>query len=199
MNNAPIGKASPATWVLPVEAAYVAAATKPIVHVSDDNDPRVFAAAAAVASRFLAIGTPHSIGLVGGTDEERAAHLDAHATWFAPRELRVAGGNLPAHPTAAVRAATIAEALACDIVCVLAHNGAIARSSIRSGTHLNLAPGIAIDDALRAFAIVVPESGAPMTLARIAAGFDDGRQLDEITIFVAQDLAVARSALAQLQ
>ena len=182
-------------WVLAVEAAYVAAATKPIAPASDGNDTRAFAAAAAVASRFLAIGTPHSIGLVGGTDGERAAHLDAHATWFAPREIRVAGGSLPTHATAAVRHATIAEALACDIVCVLAHDGAIARTSIRSGTQLNLAPGIAIDDALRTFAIVVPESGAPMTLARIAAGFDDGRQLDEITVFVAQDLGVAKTAL----
>ena len=167
-------------WVLAVEQAYVAAATGGVVSRGGDPAelPRARAALGAVASRYLAVGTPRTLGLVG-EPEAVALSVAAHRAWFAPRELRTAGVD-----------ATLAEALACDIVCV---HGAlhIEAAQLRRGTHVNVLGPATIDDALRAVATVATEA----ELAALAAGLVDGRQLDELTVFIAGDAQLALAAL----
>ena len=153
------------------------------------------AAAGAVASRFLAIGTPRSIGLVG--DPTAAAlSLAAHRVWFQPADLRCAGAASPFAGQLGGRAVSLDEALAADIVCIHAPLSLTA-AQLRRGTHVNaLAAGITFDDELRALATIADEASA---LPALAAGLRDGRQLDELTLFVAGDLAIARRALATLR
>jgi ornithine cyclodeaminase/alanine dehydrogenase-like protein (mu-crystallin family) len=122
----------------------------------------------AVASHFLAVGTPRSIGLIGPGAE---ASLEAHRAWFAPRDVRCADGATGGRETSR------AEALACDIVC--AHVPlALGSGELRRGTHVNALAG----------ATLAPELVAAVTRLRdlpaLAAGFVDGRQLDELTIFL---------------
>lgn len=180
---------------LAVERAYVAAATGaagPATAAASGDVGLPFAAAAAVAARFLAIGTPRSVGLVGATAAERDQLLGCHAVWFpAFPELRVDTDDALAG-AARARRVTTAEALACDLVLVLRAAAPIASAQIRAGTHLSLAPGVAVDDALRTRAVWADDAA----LARMAAGFDDGRQLDEVTVFADDALAIAWAALA---
>ncbi len=190
-------------WVLAVERAYVVAATGtpavreagPPADPHDDRLPRAFAAAGAVASRYLAVGTPRTLGLVihGGHSAEAAmlSHA-AHATWFTPREVRVAGlgADLLAHSLDG-RAVPLEEALACDIVCVHAPI-AIAATQLRRGTHVNVLAAATLDDELAKLASVTHEVPG---LGALAAGFVDGRQLDELTVFVIGDGSIALSAL----
>jgi hypothetical protein len=135
------------------------------------------ACAGAVASRYLAVGTPRSFGIIAD-DATRAgvmASLDAHRTWFAPKDVR---STIDATNT---RRVTIAEALAADIVCIYVPLE-LAANQLRRGTHVNaLASGIRLDLDLQRTATIVDEAG----LALMAAGRRDGRQLDEITIYVA--------------
>jgi hypothetical protein len=147
------------------------------------------AAAGAVASRYLAVGTPRSFGVViDGVAEVAAAALSltAHRTWFAPRDLRCAstapGAEAAAELAAATagRAVSIDEALACDIVVVHSARIRIAPAQLRRGTHVNALTAEVLDPELLALATVVPEAGLPA----LAAGLVDGRQLDELTIFV---------------
>jgi hypothetical protein len=174
--------------VLAVERAYVAAATGAGRHDHTGQpgpDPTVaLAAMGAVASRYLAVGTPRTLGTIVGSEADAAIaelSIATHAVWFQPRELRRAvAGDRDA----------IARALACDIVCVHAPIE-IRAEDLRRGTHVNvLAPAI------------LPELPGAMLvnedpdLGRLAAGFSDGRQLDEITLFVAGDAAVARAAVS---
>jgi len=72
--------------VLAVERAYVAAATGGVVPTGGDRArlPEALAALGAVASRYLAVGTPRTFGIIG--DGELS--LEAHRTWFSPREIR---------------------------------------------------------------------------------------------------------------
>ncbi len=164
---------SVAEWVLAVERAYVAVATgHPSTGGDARNLPRARAAAAAVASRYLAVGTPRSFGIVGGSDEDVELVLEAHRTWFAPRDIR--------HD---------ARALACDIVCIYDATP-IRTNDVRRGTHVNLMGSGAIDPEL--VATITDESHG---LPALAAGLVDGRQLDEITIFVGGDVAIALAAL----
>lgn len=137
------------------------------------------AALGAVASRFLAVGTPRSIGLVVDDLEDARRSLAAHATWFAPRDIRIAcAGEVPADLG---RAVTRDEALAADIACVHARGVTIAATQLRRGTHVNvLADDATIEPALLARATV---ARVVPTLGEMAAGLIDGRQLDEITIF----------------
>jgi len=184
-------------WVLAVERAYVAAATG--TPASGDFDaellPRAIAAAGAVASRYLAVGTPRSLGLVvNGADSSEAAALShaAHATWFAPRDLRVSGlgADSLAHSLRG-NVVPIEEALACDIVCVHAPI-AIAAAQLRRGTHLNVLDAVTLDDDLKKLATITYEVPG---LGELAAGLVDGRQLDELTVFVIRDAAIAARAL----
>jgi ornithine cyclodeaminase/alanine dehydrogenase-like protein (mu-crystallin family) len=131
----------------------------------DLADEATLAATTAIASRFLAVGTPRTIGLVGPAAlAERC--LDAHRVYFAPREVRRAD-----HDADQLRAACAA-----DIVCVVG-DVAIDPSWLRAGTHVNLMRGGLAAPAPRAILI---EAAA---LAEIVCGHRDGRQLDELTIF----------------
>jgi hypothetical protein len=163
--------------VLAVERAYVAAATGGIVPAGGDPArlPEALAALGAVASRYLAVGTPRTFGIVAvGGDGELS--LEAHRTWFAPREVRRATPDAPA------------AALACDIVCI--HEPiAIASAQLRRGTHVNVLAPCTFDPEL--VALVADET----VLGAMAAGLRDGRQLDELTLFVAGDAALALAAL----
>lgn len=109
----------------------------------------------AVASRYLAVGTPRSFGIIGAGGED---DLAAHRVWFAPTDIR---------------SGAIDQALAADIVCI--HEPVhVSPSQLRRGTHVNSVVELEIPGARVAH---VTE------LAQMAAGFVDGRQLDEITIF----------------
>jgi hypothetical protein len=200
-------------WVLAVERAYVAAAVRRsevIAPVSagqaaaappgaspPDLVAHAEAAAGAVASRFLAVGTPRSFGLVidVATQVDAAAlALAAHRTWFDPREVRCAAVGAGAERLAAAtggRVASVDEALACDIVCVLAAYVRVAPAQLRRGTHVNASWGGVVDEELRALATIVRESD----VAAMAAGLVDGRQLDEITVFVIEGAPTALAAL----
>jgi len=188
-------------WVSAVERAYVAAAfgppaaPPPVEQEAPEGDPAVIAAlaaaaAGAVASRFLAVGTPRSIGLVG--DPAAAAlSLHAHRVWFQPADLRCAGAELAG--ALGGRPVSLDEALAADIVCLHAPLS-LEAAGLRRGTHVNALAAVTLDDELRALATIVDE---PTGLPALAAGLRDGRQLDELTVFVAGDLAIARGALAE--
>lgn len=187
-------------WVLAVERAYVQDATRPPGWrrptepplVAPDL-PRALAAMGAVASHFLAVGTPRTLGLVLGTIDQLPLgqlSIDAHRTWFAPREIRCAlvDGSKPVGATA-----TVSEALAADIVCVHVPL-AIHAAKLRRGTHINALANVTLDEDLAKLATVVDEVG----LGRLAAGHIDGRQLDELTVFLAGDAQIALQALARL-
>ena len=175
---------SDAETVLAIERAYVAAATQPpaaCVNLSDRGP--ALACAGAVASRFLAVGTPRSFAIIGTGPGARES-LAAHRTWFQPRDLRCTD------PSIGLRVVPIAEALAADIVCI--HEPMrLAASQLRRGTHVNALADVELDDDLRRIATVVDE---PHGLPALAAGLVDGRQLDELTVFVAGDAAIARAA-----
>jgi hypothetical protein len=159
-----------------VEQALVAAA---LANRPPEIARDLWPAAGAVASRYLAVGTPRSIGLVAweGALDAAADSLAAHRVWFQPRDVRCAGAGLAERVGG--REVGIAEALACDIVCVHVPL-AIAAAQVRRGTHLNLLAAVTLEDELRAIAVVVDGPRA----ARMAAGLEDGRQLDEITLFL---------------
>ena len=131
------------------------------------------AAAGAVASRYLAVGTPRSFAIVG----DGARSLEAHRTWFAPRDVRCTDQAVAR--AVGGRVVTLDEALAADIVCIHVPLS-LAASQLRRGTHVNALARIDIDHDLRAIARIVVDAA----LVEIAAGRVDGRQLDEITMFL---------------
>jgi hypothetical protein len=177
-------------WVHAVERAYVAAATGGAAPARALTTTRARAAAGAVASHYLAVGTPRSIGLVGGDD---AAHsLIAHRTWFNPPDVRCTSGSLAA--ALGGRVVSLAEALTADIVCIHVPM-ALAAAQLRRGTHVNALAPIELDSELRGLATIHDEQKG---LPALAAGLVDGRQLDELTVFIAGDAGIAAAALAQL-
>lgn len=185
-------------WVFAVERAYVAEATRPTPSrpptqppISHPDLPRALAAIGAVASRYLAVGTPRTMGLIIASPEQLAhaqLSVEAHRTWFSPRELRCATVD-GMHVTTFGAPATIADALACDIVCIHVPL-TLKASKLRRGTHLNALAAVTLDDEL--VAAVTPEVPG---LGKLAAGLVDGRQLDEITVFQAGDAHTALRAL----
>jgi hypothetical protein len=185
--------------VLAVERAYVAVATGRAVARGGHPElrARALAAVGAVASRYLAVGTPRSFGVIADASERDAAvaSLAAHRTWFQPSDLRCAGPAAESiASTIAGRAVTQEEALACDIVCV--HMTIrIEATSLRRGTHVNVLAPCALADDLDQLATVVHEHP---DLGDLAAGLVDGRQLDEISVFVVDDAVIAIGALARL-
>ena len=183
-------------WVEAAERAYVAVATGGAVPVGGDpiDRPRAVAALGAIASRYLAVGTPRSFGLILTTASDAVLarwSLEAHRTWFTPRDVRCA--TLDGEPCGEFGApVAVAQAFASDIVCVHAAI-AIRAVDLRRGTHVNVLAPATLDDELLRLATVcreVPDLGA------LAAGLVDGRQLDELTVFVAGDAALAVAALA---
>ena len=186
-----------ADWVHAAERVYVAAAFGPPAAPRDvpptfPSEPapelraRALAAAGAIASHYLAVGTPRSFGILidDSTDVELAAlALEAHRTWFAPRDIRCAARHGGAEALAAAtggRVVSIDEALACDIANVYGASIAITPAQLRRGTHVNALHADRVDPELHQLATVVREAGLPA----LAAGLVDGRQLDELTIFV---------------
>jgi ornithine cyclodeaminase/alanine dehydrogenase-like protein (mu-crystallin family) len=169
--------------VLAVERAYVAAATEPVPRGDVSDRGPALACAGAVASRFLAVGTPRSFAIVGAGP---GAHdsLAAHRTWFQPRDLRCTD------PALGLRVVPIAEALTADIVCIHEPMRLVA-AQLRRGTHVNALADVELDDELHRIATIVDE---PHGLPALAAGLADGRQLDELTVFVAGDATIARAA-----
>jgi hypothetical protein len=194
-------------WVLAAERAYVAAAVggpPPAPEVDrpgsgatpPDLAARAIAAAGAIASRYLAVGTPRSFGIVidAVTEVDAAAlSLTAHRTWFAPRDVRCAATATGAAELAAAtggRVVSIDEALACDIVNVYSTRIRIAPAQLRRGTHVNAGSADVLDPELLALATVVHEAGLPA----LAAGLVDGRQLDELTVFAVDGAPTAATA-----
>lgn len=168
------------SWVLDVERTYVAAATHRAALVQDGSD-RFIAATGAVASHFLAVGSPRSLSLICDSDDQVALavlSLEAHREWFKPTDLRCTSKAVAA--TVGGRVVSLAEALAVDIVCVHGASVTIAAAQLRRGTHVNLLgdPDCA-DTELLQLATVVDTAA----LCQMAAGFVDGRQLDELTVF----------------
>ena len=192
-------------WVFAAERAYVAAAVGGAAAAAPALDPaHAIAAAGAIASRYLAVGTPRSFGIIvdaAGDVEAAALSLAAHHAWFAPRDVRCActGSAGAAELVAAELAAStggavvsVGEALACDIVCVYSTRIRIAPTQLRRGTHVNAVAADVFDPELFQLATVVREAGLPA----LAAGLVDGRQLDELTIFVVDGAPIARAGLA---
>lgn len=168
-----------------------------------DRRAHALAAAGAVASRHLAVSAPRSFGLVIDDVAEVAAaalSLVAHRAWFAPRDVRcasTASGAAGATELATAtggRAVSLEEALACDIVNVYAARIRITPAQLRRGTHVNALVAGVLDPELLALATVVPEADLPA----LAAGLVEGRQLDELTIFVIGQDSQDPSALAKI-
>jgi len=141
------------------------------------STPEQLGAAAAIASHFLAVTSSRSLALVGGDETVHA--LVAHRQWFAPSDLRCTSPSVAA--AIGGRVVPLAEALAADIVCITTPM-ILAASQLRRGTHVNALGKIELDEELRALATVVDESKG---LPALAAGLVDGRQLDELTVFLA--------------
>ncbi len=180
--------------MLDVERAFVAAAT------AGAPLPRDPYAAGAVASRYLAVGTPRSMSFafdVGSEIEEAILTLEAHRTWFQPIDLRCARSVPGAEELAACiggRAVSLDEAFAADIVNIHGVYCHLRASQLRRGTHVNvLTAPFVIDDDVRGLASVTEEATG---LPALAAGLVDGRQLDEITICFVGDAPIALAGLA---
>ncbi len=167
------------SWVLDVERAYVSAATNR-TPLDRDDSARFIAATGAVASHFLAVGSPRSFSLIVDDDaqtELAVLSLEAHREWFKPTDLRCTSAAVAA--AVGGRVVSLAEAFAVDIVCI---HGAtrIAAAQLRRGTHVNLlGDPDGADGELLQLATVVDTA----QLCEMAAGFVDGRQLDELTVF----------------
>lgn len=176
-------------WVLRAERAYVAAATGSPVAGADGGHKRAIAAAGAIASRFLAVGTPRSFGIISDDLEDGVLALSAHRTWFQPRDIRCAGAcAVELAAQLGGRVVSVDEALACDITNVYLPI-AIGPAQLRRGTHANLAAAVQLAPEL--VADVTREAGLPA----LAAGLVDGRQLDELTVFWIDGAKIALAAV----
>jgi hypothetical protein len=181
-----------------LEQCYVATATKRAIEPAPPElripPAQARACAGAVASRYLAVGTPRSIGIISGDDPDEAiASLVAHHTWFFPiPDVRWAGNSATQLAVAVGKAVDLDAALAADIVCI--HTSmTLAAAQLRRGTHVNALAPVELDAELRRLATITEE---PTGLPALAAGLVDGRQLDELTVFVAGEAAIARTHLA---
>lgn len=190
-------------WLDTVEAALVARAmgTPVGADVQRLDDDEWDAGVSAVAAKFLAVGTPRTLGIVGGG--RAAMLLAAQRAYATPRELRLyqpdaaaaeATVRLVAGSPVSARATDLRTACACDIVVV---DGAVTleREWLRAGTLVTvlaadavLAPAILA--AAQVYTVTDPSEAPPgvrvhATLAAVAAGLVDGRQLDELIVLLA--------------
>jgi ornithine cyclodeaminase/alanine dehydrogenase-like protein (mu-crystallin family) len=183
-------------WLDTVEKALVAAALgRPAPDGPALTRQQHLAGTAAVAAKFLAVGTPRTLGLAGCGDLAPLV-LAAQRAYAAPRELRV----FEPVPALAARVASLvggrvvslAEACACDIV-VAAGGVSVRREWIRGGTLVTvLDSDVAVEPALLAAAQVygertpgtVPSLRFVASLGAVAAGLVDGRTLDEIIVLL---------------
>ncbi len=99
-------------------------------------------AAGAVASKYLAVGEPRTLGFVGCGVQARVL-LSAHRALFSGLQLKMADID-STHAERFARstggaAVTIEEAAACDIVCTSTPSRApvVERPWVRAGTHIN--------------------------------------------------------------
>ena len=141
------------------------------------------AVAGAIASHFLAVTSSRSFSLVGG--DEGVQSLLAHQQWFKPTDIRCTSGSVAA--AVGGRQVQLAEALAADIVCI--HEPMeLHANQLRRGTHVNVLAKVMLGDELEKIATIVREPD----LSKLASGHVDGRQLDEITIFISNALTPTR-------
>ncbi len=165
-----------------------------------------------VAARFLAVGTPRSIGIVARGDSGAAVDTDGVplAAVAAVAAIRVyfpttQGAMLCfALPTAEANAAAVRrfggdvarDPMAADLVCHFdAPASADALRNARRGAHHNVPSSVAADGQvitcdrswLTASVSMAgqwsPGVATSTSLPRMAAGLDDGRQLDEVSVF----------------
>jgi hypothetical protein len=167
-------------WLDDVEAGLVADALGKPVPASLLTREQALAGRAAVAAKFLAVGTPRTLGLAGLGDLAPLV-VAAQRAYAAPRELRV----FEANPVEAARVAdsvsgrvvALSAACACDIV-VVAGAMSVRREWIRGGTLLTvLDAAVVVDAALLGYRW-------PTSLGAVAAGLVDGRVLDEIIVLL---------------
>ena len=159
------------------------------------------AAAAAVASKHLAVGRPRSLGIIGCGDLA-VAHLRCHRTLFGDIEVRVADIDRDSAIAFAARegavAVSVERAAACAIVCCA---GAATQACLRlaatsDGMHLNALAspaGVALLLSSAPSAVLVLGGGSgdralgPLavhgTLAEVARGEIAGRIGSERTVF----------------
>jgi len=191
-------------------------------------------AAAAIASKYLARRDSHTIGVIGAGFQAHTQIL-AHAELFNPMSISafdVSQAALDAlmrsFPQFQIKACSIQEALASDIVCTLtpSRNPIVKKEWISPGTHINAvgadAPGKQeLDPAILKAAIVVVddmkqasgsgEINVPIqkgiystgeiygTLAEVVVGKKKGRANDrDITVFDSTGIAVEDMAVAKL-
>lgn len=99
-------------------------------------------AAGAVASKYLAVGSPRTLGFIGCGVQARVL-LAAHQVLFSRLELRMADLHADAAERfareAGGRAVSLADASACDIVCTStpSRTPVVQRAWIGAGTHIN--------------------------------------------------------------
>jgi ornithine cyclodeaminase/alanine dehydrogenase len=99
-------------------------------------------AAGAVASKYLAVGSPRTLGFIGCGVQARVL-LAAHQVLFPRLELRMADLHADAAERFAAeaggRAVSLADAAACDIVCTStpSRTPVVQRAWIGAGTHIN--------------------------------------------------------------
>jgi alanine dehydrogenase len=191
-------------------------------------------AAAAIAARYLARRDAHTMGIVGAGRQAKTQLL-AHAALFDLKEVRVFDlregavtkfiKSVPDYP---VRAASLAETAAADIICTIttARQPFLKREWLSPGAHINAIGADAagkeeLEPAVLSGAIVVVddleqashggEINVPVrdgrfriedvyaTLGEIVTGKKPGRQSDtEMTVFDATGLAIQDIAVARL-
>jgi hypothetical protein len=83
------------------------------------------------------------------------------------------------------------EALSCDIVCIHAPIHLVP-VMLRRGTHVNVLVAATLDHELAKLAKITQEEPG---LGALAAGLVDGRQLDELTVFVIGSAQIALAAV----
>ena len=99
-------------------------------------------AAAAVASKHLAVSAPRTLGFIGCGVQSRHL-LDAHRVLYSDIELRMADANTEAAAAFAAEAggtvSSIEDAAACDIVCTTTpvRTPIVLREWVSAGTHIN--------------------------------------------------------------
>ena len=143
----------------------------------------------ALASKFLAVATPRSLGLiaVGSAAEDVVAYQSA---WAAPRDIRVVGEINRGQAARGWKSTNVEHALAADVVVIGADAGlptAQLPELVRKGTHLTYwAPSCDLLAPLLPFCTLTVDRIAhprqASVLAEVVAGLVDGRVLDEITV-----------------
>lgn len=183
----------PRGWIHAVEAIRVARALGQPEPVTALTPAEAAAGLAGVAAKFLGVGTPRTLGLVG-VGALGASILAAQRAYSAPREIRVFEADAVAAARVADqlggRVSSMAQACAADVV-VARGPVSLRRAWFRPGTHVTaLDPDVICDPQLLAAAVVYGDGPTPpgvaihATLAAVAAGLVDGRQLDEITVLL---------------